>query len=200
MVKKVPKGNYVLLEGDETDYNSLQIKKGQMTKLGPYIENHHICIIEDKYVKDWNPAVARKIILNIQKSIDAVLAANDGIAGGVTQALAEKKSAGTVAISGQDADLAGCQRIVEGIQSMTVYTPVKAEAEKCAEVAIKIAKGEKFENNSVVDNGKYSVPTLLLTPVSVDKDNIIETVIDDGYQKFEDVFKHIPVASWPSQN
>jgi len=199
IIKKVPEGNYVLLGGDETDYNSLQIEKGQMNVLKPYIDNGNINIIEDKWVKNWNPSEAKKIILNINESINAVLAANDGIAGGVTQALAEKKLAGKIAISGQDADLAGCQRIVEEIQNMTVYTPIKAEAEGCAEIAIKIAKGEKFDNNSVVDNGKYSVPTILLTPVSVDKNNIIDTVIKDGYQKFEDVFKHIPMSSWPSQ-
>lgn len=199
LIKKAPEGNYVLLGGDETDYNSLQIKEGQMNTLKPFIENGDIRIIEDKWVKNWNPSEARKIISNTKKSIHAVLAANDGIAGGVTQALAEKKLAGKVAISGQDADLAGCQRIVEGIQTMTVYTPIKAEAEGCAEIAIKIAKGENFENNSIINNGKYSVPTLLLAPVSVDKDNIIDTVIKDGYQKFEDVFKHIPKSNWPSQ-
>ncbi len=199
IIQKEPEGNYVLLGGDETDYNSIQIKKGQLNVLTPYIENGDIQIIEDKWVRNWNPSEARKIMSGVDKTINAVLAANDGIAGGVTQALGERKLAGKIAISGQDADLAGCQRIVEEIQNMTVYTPIKAEAEACAEIAIKIAKGLEFENNSTVDNGKYSVPTLLLTPVAVDKNNIIDTVIKDGYQKFEDVYKHIPKKEWPVQ-
>lgn len=199
LIKKVPKGNYVLLEGDEADYNSLQIKQGQMNILTPFIRNCDIHIIENKWVKDWNPSEARRAILEVDKSINAVLAANDGIAGGATQALAEKKLAGKVVISGQDADLAGCQRIVEGIQTMTVYTPIKAEAEGCAEIAIKIAKGETFDNNSFVDNGKCFIPTLLLKPIPVDKDNIINTVIKDGYQKMQDVYKHIPEDKWPAQ-
>lgn len=193
LTEKVPTGNYVLLGGDEADYNSMQIKAGQMKVLEPYITRGDIQIIEDELVKNWNPSDAKKVVSELKQRIDAVLAANDGIAGGVIQALGEKKLVGEIAISGQDADLAGCQRIVEGIQSMTVYTPIKAEAERCAEVAVMIANGEQFHSNSFVDNGMISVPTLLLTPISVDQNNIEATVIKDGYQKFEEVYKHIPL-------
>lgn len=202
LVRKVPKGNYILLGGAQTDYCAIQIKEGQMNVLKPYIDKGDIRIVEEKWVEDWNPFVARKIIENAlaaNNNIHAVMAPNDGTAGGVIQALAEKKLAGKVAVSGQDADLAGCQRIVEGTQSMTVYVPIKAEAEGGAEVAIKLAKGEKFDGNNTIYNGKIPVPTLLLTPIPVDKESIVDTVIRDGYQKFEEVFKNIPQDKWPPQ-
>lgn len=118
--------------------------------------------------------------------------------GGAIQALAEYKLAGEVLVTGQDADLAGCQRIVEGTQSMTVYVPIRAEAEANAEAAIKLAKGEKFVGNNKVYNGKTYVPALILAPILVDKENIIDTVIMDGYRKFEEVFNNIPRDKWPN--
>lgn len=203
LVNKVPRGNYVLLGGAQTDYNSILITEGQMKVLKPLVDKGDINIVEKQWAKDWNPYEAKKIVENAlnanNKNIQAVVASNDGTAGGAIQALAEKRLAGMVAVSGQDADLAGCQRIVEGTQSMTVYVPIKAEAEANAEAAIKLAKGEKFSGNGKMDNGKLMVPTLLLTPISVDKDNIVETVIKDGYQKFEEVFANIPKGKWPTQ-
>lgn len=203
IVKNAPKGNYVLLGGAQTDYCSTLIKEGQMKVLNPYIKNGDIKIVSDEWVMDWNPYEARKIIEKAlivnYDNIQAIVASNDGTAGGVIQALAERKLAGKVYVSGQDADIAGCQRIVEGTQSMTVYVPIKAEAEAAAEAAVKLAKGEGFVGNSITENGNYNVNTILLTPISVDKNNIVDIVIKDGYQKMEDVFKNIPRSNWPKQ-
>ncbi|MEM1486046.1 substrate-binding domain-containing protein [Oscillospiraceae bacterium PP1C4] len=203
LVDLVPEGNYMLLGGAQTDYCSIQVRKGQMKVLKPYIDSKKITIVETAWVEDWNPYIAKKVIEDVlaenQNNIQAIVASNDGTAGGAIQALAEQKLAGKVAVSGQDADLAGCQRIVEGIQSMTVYVPIKAEAEAAAEVAIKLARGGIVTGNSVTDNGKVKVPTILLEPILVDSENIVDTVIKDGYQKYEEVFKNIPVNSWPQQ-
>ncbi len=203
LVRKAPEGNYVLLGGARTDYCSIQLREGQMKVLKPYIDRGTIRIVGDEWVKDWNPYEARKIIERTlaenNNNIKAVVASNDGTAGGAIQALAERKLAGKVYVSGQDADLAGCQRIVEGTQSMTVYVPTKAEAEGSAEVAIRLAQGEKFAGNSTTENGKASIPTLLLPPTPVDRENIVDTVIKDGYQKLEEVFKNTPKDQWPRQ-
>ena len=115
------------------------------------------------------------------------------------QALAAQGLAGKVAVSGQDADLAAVQRIVEGKQAMTVYKPIKAIATKSAEVAVKLAKGEKIEATTTMNNGKVDVPTILLDPIQVDKNNVMETIIKDGFHSFEDVYKNVPEDQRPKR-
>jgi D-xylose transport system substrate-binding protein len=122
--------------------------------------------------------------------VDAVVVSNDGTAGGAIQALGEQKLLGKVLVTGQDADLAACQRIVEGSQTMTVYKPIEALATKAAELAIKVAKKEAVtEPMKPVNNGRKDVPSILLEPIQVDRANLDATVIKDGYQKREDVYK-----------
>jgi len=195
LVKKAPKGNYILLGGYEKDYCAVLLRQGQMEVLQPYIDSGDINIVTKKWTTDWNPYVAKTIVEDAlsenNDNIQAILVSNDGTAGGAIQALAQKKLAGKVAVSGQDADLAGCQRIAEGTQSMTVYVPIKAEAEACATAAIALANGEAFNWNSTFNNGKMDVPTFQLTPISVDKNNLDETVIKDGFQKAEDVYRNV---------
>lgn len=201
LVKRAPRGNYVVLGGAQIDHCAILIMEGQMKVLKPYIDRGEIKVVEKQWTKDWNPYEARKIVENAlevnQNNIQAILAPNDGTAGGAIQALTEKRLAGLVVVSGQDAELAGCQRIVEGTQSMTVYVPIKAEAEANAEAAIKLARGEKFIGNMKTDNGRAKVPTLLLPPVSVDNENIAETVIKDSFQEYQEVYKNVPKNKRP---
>jgi D-xylose transport system substrate-binding protein len=115
------------------------------------------------------------------------------------QALEEQKLTGKVFVSGQDAELAACQRIVEGKQSMTVYNSIKPLADVAVESAVKLARGEKVESKETINNGKKDVPSILLEPIAVDKNNMVETVIKDGYQKLEDVYANVPKDQWPKQ-
>src|SRR5213078_3479295 len=108
------------------------------------------------------------------------------------QALEEQHLAGKVLVSGQDADLAACQRIVAGTQSMTVYKPIDPLATRAAEIAIALAKHSPVESNSSVNNGVKDVPTYFLTPVSVDRSNLPDTVIKDRFLKTEDVYHNVP--------
>jgi D-xylose transport system substrate-binding protein len=123
--------------------------------------------------------------------IDAVIAANDATAGGVIQALMAQGLAGKIPVSGQDAELAAVQRIVEGTQTMTVYKPIKALTEKVAELAVKLAKGEKISADRKLNNGKIEVPSVLLSPIAVDKLNIDNTIIADGFHSRQDVYKNV---------
>jgi D-xylose transport system substrate-binding protein len=132
--------------------------------------------------------------------IDAVVASNDSTAGGAIQALDQQGLAGKVAISGQDADLAACQRIAEGSQSMTVYKPIKLIATKSAEVAVQLAKGEKINSDGTVNNGKIDVPYIKLDPIMVDKNNLMDTVIKDGFHSYDDVYKNVPEDKRPAKN
>ena len=192
--KKVPKGNYVLIGGAPTDNNAKLFRQGQMNILKPLIDKGDIKVVADQWANDWLPVEALKIMENAltknNNQVDAVVVSNDGTAGGAIQALAEQKLAGKVFVSGQDADLAGCQRIVAGTQSMTVYKPIKQLAVKAAELAVAMAQKQALTDKTTpINNGKKDVPSVLLAPIQVDKDNLDATVIADGYQKKEDVYK-----------
>ncbi|MDR6549592.1 D-xylose ABC transporter substrate-binding protein [Paenibacillus qinlingensis] len=195
IVKKAPKGNYVLIEGADTDNNAHMFKKGQMNILKPLVEKGDINIVFDQATKEWKPANAKanmeRALLANQNKVDAVVAANDATAGGVIQALAAQNMAGHIPVSGQDAELAAAQRIVEGTQTMTVYKPIKKLAETAAELAVKMAKGENVHADKKVNNKKMDVPSILLEPIAVDQSNMDATIIADGFHVREDVYKNV---------
>lgn len=191
----VPKGNYVFIGGAITDNNAHLLKKGVFNVLRPYIERGDINIIYDQWTEDWTPVNAK---LNMEEAlrttkghIDAVIAANDATAGGVIQALADSGLAGKIPVAGQDADLAGVQRIVIGTQTMTVYKPIPILTNEVARLAVAMAKGEEITFDHKVSNGKIEVPSVLLTPIAVNEYNLDSTVIADGFHSFEDVYKTI---------
>jgi D-xylose transport system substrate-binding protein len=200
-LERAPKGNYVLVGGAPTDNNALLLREGQMKVLKPAVDRGDIKIISDQFAREWQASVALNITENAltqtNNDIVAVVASNDGTAGGVIQALEAQGLAGKVVVSGQDADLAALQRIAEGKQSMTVYKPIKPLAYSAVESAIKLARKEKLDAKATVNNGKLDVPAILQEPVAVDKNNIISTVVKDGFQKLEDIFKNVPRDKWP---
>jgi D-xylose transport system substrate-binding protein len=126
LLKQAPVGNYVLIAGSPNDAGAKTLHDAQMRVLRPYIDRGDIKVIADAYTKDWLPSeaylFALKAIESSQGKIAAVLASNDGLAGGAIQALREHNLAGKVAVSGQDADLAAVICIAQGAQSMTVYS------------------------------------------------------------------------------
>jgi len=191
LVKHAPKGNYVLIAGSPNDEGAKTLLDAQMKVLQPYIERGDIKVIADAYTKDWLPSEAYlfmlKAINSTQGNIAAVLASNDGLAGGAIQALREHNLAGQVAVSGQDADLAAVICIAQGVQSMTVYKPVANEAVVAAEEAVRLAKGEKTRANRTINNGKADIPAILLKPIVVTRDNIKTTVVQDGFQTLKSI-------------
>ncbi|KAF2956776.1 D-xylose ABC transporter substrate-binding protein [Marinitoga sp. 38H-ov] len=201
LVEKKPEGNYFLLGGSPTDNNAYLFREGQMKILKPYIDSGKIKIVGDQWAKDWLPQEALKIIENAltatRNNIDAIVASNDSTAGGAIEALKEQGLAGKVLVSGQDADLAACQRIVEGLQTMTVYKPIDSLATQAALMAISAANKIKVITNGYVNNGVKEVPTFFLEPIPVDKSNLVDTIIKDGFHKLEDVYKNVPKNEWP---
>ncbi|MGC2103793.1 MAG: substrate-binding domain-containing protein [Candidatus Acidiferrum sp.] len=186
LLKHAPKGNYVLIAGSPNDAGAKTLHDAQMKVLRPHIESGDVHVIADGYTKDWLPTEAYlamlKAIQSSQGKIAAVLASNDGLAGGAIQALNEHKMGGAVLVTGQDADLESIIDIVQGTQAMTVYKPITQEAERAADEAVRLAKGERVETNAEVNNGKRDVPAILLKPVVVTKENIKSTVVKDGFQ------------------
>lgn len=202
LLDRAPKGNYIIIGGSPTDNNAKLYHDGQMNILKPAVDRGDIKIIADQPSKEWLPSEAQKNTENAltqsNNNVVAVVAANDGTAGGAVSALEEQKLAGKVYVSGQDAELAAVQRIVAGTQSMTVYKPIKPLATKAAEVAVALAKGEKPQTTATVNNGKKDVPSILLEPIVVDKSNVVDTVVKDGYHKLEDVYANVPRDQWPT--
>jgi D-xylose transport system substrate-binding protein len=203
LVEQVPAGKYFLMGGSPTDNNAKMFREGQMNIIQPLVDSGDIEVAGDQWAKNWDANEALKIMENAltanKNDIDAVVASNDSTAGGAIQALDAQGLAGKVVISGQDADLAAVQRIAEGTQTMTVYKPIKTIAEKSAEVAVQLAKGETPESDSSVNNGKVDVPFIKLDPIKVGKENLVDTVIKDGFHSYDDVYKNVAEGERPAR-
>lgn len=201
IVEQVPEGRYFMMGGAPTDNNALMFREGQMNIIEPLVEAGDIEIVGDQWADDWSASAALEIMENAltanNNDIDAVVASNDNTAGGAIQALAAEGLAGEVAISGQDADLSGVQRIVEGTQTMTVYKQIHLIASEAAELAISLGTGAEVSFDDEINNGMVEVPSVLLDPIAVDKSNIIETVIEDGFHSFEEVYRNVPEDERP---
>jgi len=193
LTKLVPKGSYIVLAGSPTDNNAKLYHDGALQFIKPLADKGDIKIVMDQWVTDWQPTIAMNLVQNAltanNNRIDAVLAPNDNTAGGVIQALAQVGLAGKVPVTGQDAEVTAAQRIVAGTQAMTVFKNTRNQAELAINTAIKMVKGEKIETNAVVNNKKMDVPSILLTPVVVDKSNIDAELIGSGYLTREQVYK-----------
>jgi D-xylose transport system substrate-binding protein len=191
LVQLAPTGNYVLIAGSPNDEGAKTLHDEQMKVLQPYIDRGDIKVISDGYTKDWMPSEAYirmlAVIDSAHGNIAAIVASNDGLAGGAIQALQEHNLAGKVLVSGQDADLAAVICISRGTQTMTVYKPIADEATRAAEAAVHLAKGEKTDSDTTVKVGNGSVPAILLKPEIVTKDNIKKTVVKDGFQTLKDI-------------
>ena len=199
--QQAPRGNYVLVGGSPTDINARILHDGQMRVLKPFVDRGDIKIVSDTWSKDWDPSEAyahmTEAIESTKGDVAAVVASNDGTAGGAIQALQDHKLAGKVLVSGQDADLAAIIRVLDGTQTMTVYKPLGAQAKLAAEVAVALAKGATVKTTASISVGNRSIPAILLNPVVVTKNNVKETVIKDGFQNLETIQKSLPKEKWP---
>ena len=194
VVDRVPKdhpGRIVCVYGAQTDNNAKLLKQGQDSVLLPLVKAGKINIVHADWAADWNSENGKKIVnAAIAKSpqpIDGVVASADSVAGGVCQALLEEHLAGKVIVTGQDADLAACQRVMRGSQTMTIYKPLKQLADYAAQAAFDLAQGKKISAPNSIDNGFKKVPAVFQDVTVVDKDNMFSTVVKDGFQKAEDL-------------
>jgi D-xylose transport system substrate-binding protein len=201
-LQNVPKGKYVMVYGASTDNNAVIMKKEQLSVLQPALDRKDITIVADNFITDWRPDEALKMAENAltqnNDDVQAFVVSNDGMAGGVVSALEKKGLAGKVVVTGQDAQLDALQRIAEGKQTMTVYKPIAPLANAAVESAIKLAKKEPLTTTPFMNDVlKKEVPAMLLEVTSVDKSNLMTTVVKDGWAKYEDVYKNVPEANRP---
>ena len=190
----------VMMNGGPTDNNSKLFKEGY-NETGDFavskkVEAGDWALAADQDVPDWDNQQAltlfEQILVANDNDVDAVFAANDGIAGSVISAL-KSANAGPIPVSGQDATAAGIQNILAGLQTMTVYKPIEAEAKAAAEAAIALLNGEDISSLTgdwetlTINNGENDLPYIALAPIAVTKDNVADTVIKDGFRTWEEI-------------
>ncbi len=194
LVDRVPEGgNIVTIFGPTSDHNVVMMEQGFRDAM----KGHNLNVIYSWNAKGWvaeEAYDAMNVVLTKTKNIDGVLCGNDNLATQAVLALAENRMAGEVVVTGQDADLVACQRIVEGTQTMTVYKPVDKLAKAAAEYAVKLAKGNDIGVSETIYDGKNAVPYVKLQPIAVTKDNIRKEIIDGGFQKEEEVYLNVPTG------
>ena len=178
------KGNIYTLSGDPGDNNAKLYTSGALRAMDAAIKKGDIKILGEKAVQDWLPANAQKIaeaaLTQFNNKIDGFLAPNDGTAGGIIQALTAQKMAGKVPVTGQDAELAACKRIIAGTQTMSVYKSLKSVATEAAKVAVALVKGEKLVQKTTKVEG---IESILLDPVVLTKANMDLLVKENFYTK-----------------
>jgi D-xylose transport system substrate-binding protein len=193
LIEKVPQGNYVIISGDPNDNNSRLLKEGAMEYIQPRVLQRYINIVQDAAALNWSPEVVYNIVKNALQAnnnrINAVLAPNDDTAGGAIRALNEQGLAGQVQVTGQDANLEAARRIVNGTQGMTVFKDTRELGKEAINTAVKLSRGEALDAGYITNNGKIDVPSILLTPVLVDINNLDRVLIDSGYLNKDEVYE-----------
>ena len=188
-----PTGPIVQINGDPKDNNAKLFKEGATA----VFEQEGIEVAEEYDTPDWLPENAQQemdqaITALGKDGFHGVLAANDGTAGGAIAAL---KAAGldpkTIPVTGQDAELAGIQRVIDGEQYMTVYKPIKPLADNAATLAVAVVNGEDPAESDVIngteDNGTEDVPTAITDTIPVFADNVKDTIIADDYWSVDEI-------------
>ena len=188
-------GKVIMICGSPNDSNVPMVEKG----FREVMERSGNEIIDVVYAEGWRAECASEYVYNNLdkiKEADAIMCGNDDLASRLVHALSEKRLAGKKLVVGQDADLEACQRIVEGTQLMTVYKPIEKLAQAAAEYAVALAKNESISEMegqlNTIDDGKYMVLYIKISPVSVTEKNMNEVIIKSGFHLKEDVYLNVP--------
>jgi D-xylose transport system substrate-binding protein len=190
-----PAGNYVFIKGSSADPNADLLFAGQTEALKDAIDTGKIKTVGEAYTDGWLPANAQKnmeqILTKTGNKVDAVVASNDGTAGGAIAALAAQGLAGAVPVSGQDGDHAALNRVALGTQTVSVWKDARALGKKAAEIALLLADGKTVSEMPGVVKftggpKKVEMNSLFLTPVPITKDNL-DVVIDAGWIRKDEV-------------
>jgi D-xylose transport system substrate-binding protein len=184
----VPAGNYVFIKGNSADANADFLRGGQQEILQAAIDSGAIVNVGEMYTDNWDPAVAQtnmeQILTQANNEVDAVVASNDGTAGGVITALAAQGLAGIVPVSGQDGDAAALNRIALGTQTVSVWKDARELGKKAGEAAVLLAQGTALADLPGIvmfmSPGGNNMTSYLLTPIPITKDNL-QVVIDAGW-------------------
>ena len=184
-LQKIPAGNYVMLWGDASDNNARQMRTSQEKALKQYINSGDVNLIYRAFIENWSWDNTQKVMQRIvdfsDRKVDVVLASNDNIALAALNVFEKNGMTPPQIITGQDATNLACQSIVKGGQTMTIYKPTDQMAQKAIELVNEVIRGEKASNiSSYVNNQRKNIPTLFLTPVVVDKENVLSIIKNEA--------------------
>ena len=206
LIKACPDGgNIFAIYGSPTDLNVDAVVEG----FTEAIADSGLNIAYSGYCDNWLAELAFDHVnkgLAVTDDIVGIMCGNDDLASQAVKALAENKLAGKVDVVAQDAELAACQRIVEGTQEMTVYKPVEQEASIAATLAVALARGEditasgEYPVTQTIDDGTHEIPYYSIDPIAVTKENIDEIIIEGGFHSREDVYLNIKPGEILTEN
>src|SRR5947209_10858783 len=179
-----------MIDGAQTDNNALLFSQGAHSALDPLISSGALKKVYEQFTPDWNNDTARTemdgALTANQNNVQIAYVANDGMANSVIAALKQVRLNGKVLVTGQDATVSGIQNILTGDQAMTVYKAINKEAMATAQLVAALSNGT--DTSSIVNgqttipvSGGGNIPSVLETPVAVDKSNIASTVVADGF-------------------
>lgn len=197
-----PKGNYVMIKGSPTDPNANFLRAGQQEVIEAAITKGDIKIVGEEYTEGWKPEVAQKnmeqIITKSGGKIDAVVASNDGTAGGVVAALTAKGIKG-IPVSGQDGDHAALNRVAQGSQTVSVWKDARDLGRDAAAAAVALAKGQKVAGAQTWNGGEKKVPlqAQFLKPVPITAKNL-DLVVKAGWIQKDALCKGVDAAKAPA--
>ncbi|MDM4765776.1 substrate-binding domain-containing protein [Pelomonas sp. SE-A7] len=197
-----PKGRFVIIKGSASDPNSDFLRAGQQEVLEPAIKKGEVQIVGEEYTEGWRPEVAQKnmeqILTRTGGKVDAVIAANDGTAGGVVAALAARGIKG-LPLSGQDGDHAALNRVALGLQTVSVWKDARQLGQQAAAVASSLAARKPVEGMVKWTGGdkKLSVDALFLKPVPVTRENL-DLVVGSGWIGKAELCKGVAAAGAPA--
>jgi len=197
--------NTIMINGSQTDNNALLFNKGAHQGLDPLFSSGALKNVYEKFTPNWDNATAQTemqaaLIAN-QNKVAVAYVANDGMANNVIAALKAVKLNGKVLVTGQDATVAGIQNILKGDQAMTVYKAIQKEAMATAQLVAALSNGTDTasltsgQTTTVPISGGAAIPSILETPVAVDKTNIQSTVIADNFVTVADVCAGLPAGT-----
>ena len=197
-----PKGNYVMIKGSPTDPNADFLRAGQQEVIDAAVKRGDIRIVGDEYTEGWKPEVAQKnmeqILTRSGGKVDAVVASNDGTAGGVVAALSGRGLKG-VPVSGQDGDHAALNRVALGTQTVSVWKDARDLGREAAAAAVALASGKTVEGAVTWAEGEKKLPmqSKFLKPVPITAANL-DVVIRAGWVPKAVVCKGVDTASGPA--
>lgn len=189
----IPSGGEIfMIQGPEEDNNVRLVREGFEEGL----KGGNLEVVYKANCEGWLAEQAAEYLdeaLEEYPDVKGIMCGNDDIASQVVRVLSENRMAGKVQVVGQDGDLAACQRIVEGTQTMTAFKSVEILAKAAAEYAVKMAKGEELDRvNSSISDGSKEIPFCMLQPIAVTKKNMDEIIIEGGFHSEEDVYLNVP--------
>ena len=192
LIDALPQGGDIfMIQGPLSDNNVHMLKEGFDDTLG----DTNLNVVYEANCDGWTAELAvgyMEEALEKYPHVKGIMCGNDDIASQVVEVLAENQLAGDVIVVGQDGDLAACQRIVEGTQYMTAFKPIEDLAREAAKYAVEIGSGKDLSElegvTETVNDGTYDVPSRILEPIAVTKENIDKVIIDGGFHRRDEVY------------